>query len=459
MQQLEYVRFPEEAGVSSQGILNYIAAREEAGLEHHAIWVMRRGKIAAKLAYAPYDDHTPHMLFSLSKSFCSAAAGFAVQEGLLAWDTKLMDVLPEIFPEDASDWQKAITLHHLLTMGAGLKPESDGGRQGPDWARRVIACGCDHEPGTHFAYNSMSTYLISCMVQKVTGMTVRDYLIPRLFEPLGMMKPDGSAPDWDASPDGINVGGWGLWLSCAQIAPFAQCLLQKGVWDGKQVLPPEWLNRATVTQIDNGNGEHPHDHDWNMGYGYQFWMCRTDHEPGQHPRYRGDGMFSQFAIVDEKRDMAIACVSGVADIGKALDLIYTHLLGAADMQPADEATQAALQEKLAALAYPWPEHDGSEMPVGVYAAEGDGPVVTIEADRVTMPLNDEQTLLAYVGRAEEGGGVMTCCGMQNGELRILARVLKAPFTLDLTLRFDGSKADLTFAGVGQKEQTFTLHKQ
>ena len=489
MQTLEHVRFPEEAGVSSQGILNYITAREEAGLEHHAIWVLRHGKVAAKLAYAPYDDHTPHMLFSLSKSFCSAAAGFAVQEGLLTWDTKLIDVLPEAFPEAPSDWQKAINMHHLLTMGAGLKPESDGGKRGPDWAKQVIACGCDHEPGTHFAYNSMSTYLVSCMVQKVTGMTVRDYLIPRLFEPLGMMNEDGSAPSevgqsptsdsdclqspseasgqpcadrwpkWDSSPDGINVGGWGLWLSAKQIAPFGQCLLQKGVWDGKQVLPREWLDLATTARIDNGNGDHPHDHDWNMGYGYQFWMCKTDHEAGQTPRYRGDGMLSQFCIVDEKRDMVIACVSGVPDIGKALDLIYTHLLAAADMEPADEATQAELQEKLASLAYPWPEHDGSDLPVGVYVAGDDNSTLTIENDRVTMPLDKEQTAMFYVGRVEEGSGCVSCCGMKNGELKLLLRVLNAPFTLDMTVRFDGGKAELTIAGVGQNGKTYPLEKK
>lgn len=459
MQTLEHVRFPEEAGVSSQGILNYIAAREEAKLEHHAIWVLRHGKVAAKLAYAPYDDHTPHMLFSLSKSFCSAAAGFAVQEGLLTWDTKLIDVLPEIFPEEPSDWQKAITMHHLLTMGAGLKPESDGGKRGPDWAKQVIACGCDHEPGTHFAYNSMSTYLVSCMVQKVTGMTVRDYLIPRLFEPLGMMNEDGSAPKWDSSPDGINVGGWGLWLSTKQIAPFGQCLLQKGVWDDKQVLPREWLDLATTARIDNGNGDHPHDHDWNMGYGYQFWMCKTDHEAGQTPRYRGDGALSQFCIVDEKRDMVIACVSGVPDIGKALDLIYTHLLAAAEMEPADEATQAELQQQLAALAYPWPEHDGSELPVGVYVAGDDNSTLTIESDRVTMPLDKEQTALFYVGRVEEGGGCVSCCGMQDGELKLLLRVLNAPFTLDMTVRFDGDKAELTIGGVGQNGKTYPLTKK
>ena len=458
MQQLEHVRFPEEAGVSSAGILSYIKARKEAGLEHHAIWVLRHGKVAAKLAWAPYDDHTPHMLFSLSKSFCSAAAGFAVQEGLLDWDTKLIDVLPESFPAEPSEWLKAITLHHLLTMGSGLKPESDN-VDGEDWRRLILACDCDHEPGTHFHYNSHGTYLVSAMVQKVTGMTIRDYLIPRLFEPLGMMNEDGSAPKWDACPAGINVGGWGLWLSAKQIAPFGQCLLQRGLWDGKQILPREWLDRATTYQIDNGNGDHPPDHDWNMGYGYQFWMCKTDHEPGQKPRFRGDGMFSQFCIVDEKRDMVIACVSGVPDIGKALDLIYTHLLAAADMAPADESIQAELQSQLAALAYPWPEHDGSELPVGVYAAEGDGPVLTIEADRITLPLDQEKTFLFFPGRVKEGGGVMTCCGMQDGTLRLLGRVLNAPFTLDITVRFEGDKAEMTLAGVGPESERYSLQRK
>ena len=459
MQQLEHVRYPEETGISSRGILNYIAAREEARLEHHAIWVLRHGKVAAKLAWAPYDDHTPHMLFSLSKSFCSAAAGFAVQEGLLAWDAKLIDVLPEIFPEDASDWQKAINLHHLLTMGAGLKPESDGGRQGTDWARRVLACGCDHEPGTHFAYNSMSTYLVSCMVQKVTGQTVRDYLVPRLFEPLGMMNPDGSAPQWDSSPDGVNVGGWGLWLNCRQLAPFGQCLLQKGMWDGRQLLPAEWLRLATAAQIDNGNGDHPHDHDWNMGYGYQFWMCKTDHGQGQHPRYRGDGALSQFIIVDEKRDMVICATSGVPDIGKALDLMYTHLLGAADMPPATEAEQAELQQKLAELAYPWPEHDGSPLPVGRYTC--DEGTMDIAPDHVLMTSRERQgeaKFLFPLGRVEEGNGMMTCCGMKDGELHLLGRVLNAPFTLALTMRFAGDGAELTIGGVGQDNVTSVLRR-
>ena len=451
MQQLPFAARPEDAGVSSQGILDFIAAREEAGVETHALWVVRHGQVAARLNYAPYDDETPHMLFSLSKSFCSAAAGFAVAEGLLTWDAKVLDVLPEARPEAPSEWLQAVTLHHLLVMGSGLKPESDGGRAEPGWAKTILAYDCDHEPDTHFAYNSMSTYLVSCMVQKVTGQKVRDYLTPRLFEPLGILKPDGAAPDWDESPDGVNVGGWGLWLSCAQIARFGQCLLQKGAWDGVQVLPREWVDRATVRQIDNGNGEHPHDHDWNMGYGYQFWMCKEG-------RYRADGMFAQLCVVDEAKDMFVCCVSGIPDIGKVLELMHTHLFPAADMPAADEAAQAELQERLAALGYPWPEHDGSDLPTGVYDA-GEGMVVTIEPDRVLFPMGPEQTCLFYAGRAEEGGGVMTCCGMQNGVLRLLARRLRAPFTLDITCRFGGDAMEMTLTGVGQEKKTVTLNKK
>ena len=459
MQQLPLARCPEEAGVSSRGILEYIAARAEAGIEPHALWVLRHGRVACRLTWAPYDDRTPHMLFSLSKSFCSAAAGFAVQEGLLSWDSRVLDVLADVAPEAPSPWLQGVTLHHLLTMGSGLRVESDEIRSGTDWARRALACDCDHAPGTHYHYNSTGTYLVACMVQKVTGLTVRDYLTPRLFVPLGILQDDGSAPDWDLSPDGVNMGGWGLWLSCAQIARFGQCLLQKGRWDGVQVLPREWLDRATVSQIDNGNGEHPHDHDWNMGYGYQFWMCRTDHEPGQTPRYRGDGALSQLCIVDERRDMVVCCVSGVPEIGKSLELMYDHLLAAADMPPADEATRAELQRQLAALAYPWPEHDGSPVPAGEYVTGKGEPVLTIGPDFVTLSLSPEATVTAPIGSTATHGSTMAGCGMQEGTLRLRGRMLNGPFTLEATVRFADDMAEMTIGGIGVDARTALLKRK
>ena len=157
--------------------------------------------------------------------------------------------------------------------------------------------------------------------------------------------------------------------------------------------------------------------------------------------------------------MVVCCVSGVPDIGKALDLIYTHLFAAADMEPADAATQAELQDKLSSLAYPWPAHDGSALPVGVYAPEGDGPTLTIDGDRVSLPLDNEHTALFFPGRVEENGGCVSCCGMQDGTLHMQLRVLRAPFTLAVTCRFEDSQAVLTLDGIGQERKTFSLHKK
>ncbi len=447
MQNLPFAARPEDAGVSSAGILRYLDARDQAGIEPHSLWVLRHGQVACRLNYAPYDEATPHMLFSLSKSFCSAAAGFAVQEGLLAWDTRLIDVLPEKSPANPSEWLQSITLHHLLTMSSGLTPESDN-VNGEDWASRILAFGCDHEPGTHFHYNSHGTYLVSCMVQRVTGQTIRDYLVPRLFAPLGMMKEDGSAPHWDSCPDGISVGGWGLWLSCAQIARFGQCLLQKGLWDGVQVLPPEWLARATIPQIDNANGG-PQDNEWGRGYGYQFWMCQED-------RYRGDGMFAQLCVVDEKKDMVVCCVSGIPDIGKALELIHDNLFAAADMPPADEETQAALQARLVTLAYPWPEHDGALPAPAVFADETVQLTLTETGVELRLP---EQTLRSQVGQPTQCGPMLCAFGCRGGVLTLLARFLHGPFTGCFTVRFEDDRAEMTLGGVGLDHQILTLRRK
>ena len=157
--------------------------------------------------------------------------------------------------------------------------------------------------------------------------------------------------------------------------------------------------------------------------------------------------------------MVVCCVSGVQDIGKALDLIYTHLLGAADMEPADEATQAALQQKLDALHYPWPEHDGSALPVGVYVPDGDGPVLTIEADRVSFPLDDDETAVFPLGQPQKSGECLSCCGMQEGALHMLLRMLNAPFMLDAVCRFDGETAELTLSGVGQEGKRYPLKRK
>ena len=344
MKPIEIAAYPEEAGVSSAAVLRFLDALEASGIELHAMTVLHHGKQALSASFAPCSADEPHVLYSVSKSFTSAAVGFAVEEGLLSYDSRVLDILSDDAPENPDPWLQTVTLHHLLCMGSGLRQASDrishitGDGRDEDWARAVLACGCDAEPGTCFRYNSHGTYLVSCMVQKVTGMTVRDYLMPRLFEPLGIEK-----PDWEMSPQGICCGGWGLYLSCEDLSRFGQCLLDDGVWQGKQLLPKAWIALATREQIDTAHRTPAPTIEWAQGYGYQFWRCTQD-------RYRADGMYGQLLIMDHKRDLVIAVNAHTEDMAGEMALITDELAPAVDAQPGTEREQETLKKRLELLA-------------------------------------------------------------------------------------------------------------
>ena len=336
--------YPEEAGISSASLLTFFDRLEASGLELHALTVLRHGMQALSVSFAPYKADEPHILYSVSKSFTSMAAGFAVEEGLLSLDDRVIDVLKEDAPENPDPFLETVTLHHLLCMGSGLRLESDrishitetGGDE--NWAKAVMACGCDAEPGTRFRYNSHGTYLVSCMVQKVTGMNIRDYLMPRLFEPLGIEK-----PKWEMSPQGVCCGGWGLYLSSIDLSRFGECLLRGGVWEGRQLLPKAWLAKATAAQIDTANRTPAPTIEWAQGYGYQFWRCTQN-------RYRGDGMYGQLLIIDKARDMVIAVNAQLDDMAAEMALMTDGLAPAADAKPGTEEEKVLLKARIAALA-------------------------------------------------------------------------------------------------------------
>lgn len=454
MQPWKIAHTPEEAGLSSQGILNYLDAVKASGIEPHSILVLKDGMLACKMNFAPYDDQTPHILFSLSKSFCSAAAGFAVAEGLLDWDSRVLDVLSDKAPENPSVWLRSVTLHHLLTMGSGLDPKSDAMGGGEDWMKEVLACDCNDEPGTRFHYNSHGTYLVSAMVQRVTGMNIRDYLMPRLFEPLGIPK-----PEWDTCPQGVCVGGWGLHLSSDSIARFGLCVLQNGMWQGKQVLPPEWLEKATRKQIENA-GSNPHP-DWSLGYGYQFWRTRGN-------RFRGDGMFGQICMISREKNMVVAVTAGLNDMGKEMDLLNDYLFPAADLAPSSAQEQQALQERLATLGYSWPEHE-DDVSVLAHAYEAENVQLTIAAHGVQLSIGQEISgrfgwfepepfVVENAFTAAPPVHWLGGAGWKKGKLSLLARTVEGPFVLKAEAVEKDGGLELTMGGVGVDERTVLLKK-
>ena len=223
------------------------------------------------------------------------------------------------------------------------------------WVKRFLAHPVPFKPGTHFLYNSPATYMLSAIVQKVTGMTVLDYLKPRLFEPLGI-----GNPTWVTSPQGITAGAYGLMVRTEDIASFGQLYLQKGMWKGRQLIPAAWVEEATARQTANGSSPKS---DWDQGYGYQFWRSR-------HNSYRGDGAFGQYCFVIPEFDAVVAITSGVRDMQQVMNLVWDKLLPAmkAERLPADNAARRQLEAKLAGLAVKLP----SGQPAAPLAAKVSG---------------------------------------------------------------------------------------
>lgn len=326
---------PEAQGVSSAAIGEFIEAADRDVKSMHSFMLVRHGHVIAEAWWAPESAETPHVLWSLSKSFASTAVGFAVAEGKLSIDDPVLEFFPDEAPKTQSDNLKAMRVRDLLTMSAGHQDELDW-RATDDWAKAFLAHPVPHEPGSHFRYNTPATYMLSAIVQKVTGQTVLDFLTPRLFEPLGIEK-----PKWDTSPQGISIGGYGLFLRTEDIAKFGQLYLQNGKWQGKQLIPESWVEQATSKQVSNGNNPAS---DWEQGYGFQFWRCR-------HGAYRGDGKDGQFCIVLPEQDAVIAITANTGDMQGELNVVWDKLLPAFSDRPleANPNALATLQKQIAEL--------------------------------------------------------------------------------------------------------------
>ncbi len=330
---------PESLGISSQSILNFIEAAEKQRKDDiHSFILLRHGQVAAEGWWNPYNPESPHMLFSLSKSFTSTAIGIAQSEGLLSINDKVISFFPGQAPDSPSANLQAMRIRDLLKMSSGHNDDATGRmrQDTTNWVRGFLSLTVEHKPGTHFVYNSAATFMLSAIIQKVSGKTLLEYLTPRLFEPLGI-----AHPTWETSPEGINTGGWGLKVRTKDIASLGQLYLQKGVWQGKQLLPQAWV--AEATQLQSSNGSNP-DSDWEQGYGYQFWRCR-------HNLYRGDGAFGQYCIVFPEQDAVLAITSGTSDMGAIMNLVWDNLLPAMKETALTENKEAytALQNKLNSL--------------------------------------------------------------------------------------------------------------
>lgn len=301
----------------------------EACNELHSLMVVKDGEVVYE-NYAPaHSADELHIMWSVSKTFTATAIGFAVQDGLVSLDDKVVDYFPEELPSERHEWLNEMTLHDLLIMSSGLRYDHIGraaGGQQFDWVRETLSAPFDFRPGTMYHYNSMNTYLLSVIVSRVTGMKIADYLDRKLFTPLGIKN-----YHWTESPQGYNSGGWGLHISTESLAKMGQFMLQRGCWNGKQLLFEEWFDEAMSPQIMQYEGriadpaelqrfkESMARDQWHQGYGYQMWCCIDG-------AYRLDGAWSQLCIIFPEHNAVVAATSHAGNGATILNSIWTNIL-------------------------------------------------------------------------------------------------------------------------------------
>ncbi len=306
---------------------NFFQRAAGDSLDIHSVMIVKDGKVIFSRWQSEGVDTVPHVLHSVSKTFTATAVGLAIADGKMKLTDKIIDFFPDKLPAEVSDNLKAMTVRDLLTMSCGHDVEPSGFRGGEetDWVQAFLAHPVVHKPGTFYLYNSLGTYMLSAIVQKVTGEKVVDYLDTRLFQPLHIDK-----PKWDESPQGINCGGWGLYLKTEDLAKMGQLLLQQGEWNGKQIIPAEWVSEMSKKQVESINpgtrledaeakGMTVETSDWMQGYGYQMWRCR----PGC---FRADGARGQYIIVVPDKNAVIAITSDVEDLQGELNLVWDNIL-------------------------------------------------------------------------------------------------------------------------------------
>jgi CubicO group peptidase (beta-lactamase class C family)/predicted glycoside hydrolase/deacetylase ChbG (UPF0249 family) len=314
---------PETEGVSSKGITSYLDAVKKSGQELHSVMILRHGKVVSENWFGDNAANKTHVMYSVSKTFTSTAVGFAVTEKLISINDKVIKFFPADLPDTVSANLAELTVKDLLTMSVGheVDPTNEIRSKDGSWEKMFLAKPVKYKPGTKFVYNSLATYMLSAIVQKVTGETLMDYLYPRLFRPLGI-----TGIDWDKSPTGVNTGGWGLWLKTEDMAKLGQFYLQKGNWNGKQLLPEAWIDEATSAKITQpatwvNAGTKPKDSDYLQGYCYQMWRCRNN-------AFRADGAKGQLIIVMPEKDAVVVITANTNPTQPELDLVWKYLLPA-----------------------------------------------------------------------------------------------------------------------------------
>jgi CubicO group peptidase (beta-lactamase class C family) len=262
--------------------------------------VIRHGYVVHEEYFGgEYGRNDPVKIRSITKSVVGTLIGIALAEKKLeSLDQTIGELIPDRIPSTADSGTPGITLGHLLTMTSGWEWDIGSDYQrliaSRNWAALTLSLPIAFEPGTFYAYNTGGSHLLSVILAKATGQDTADYAQEKVFDPLGIAR-----PTWQRSPQKETVGGFGLELTPRDLAKLGHLYLNDGQWEGKQIVPADYVRAATSYQSagDSTGG---------ASYGYQWWVDQV----GGLPLFFGLGFGGQFLYVVPALDLIAVVVAG-----------------------------------------------------------------------------------------------------------------------------------------------------
>lgn len=390
---------PSDAGVDATGIRALVDALEaDPTQEPHGLMVLRHGTVIAQGWWTPYTAGRPQLAYSLSKSFTAAAAGVLVADGVLDLDSIVVSHFPEFADDITDERARRMRVRHVASMASGHENEMLDAAMTADPdepVRGFLLHAPDQEPGTVFAYNQPTTYTLAAIVQRLSGQTLVELLRDRVLGPIG-----APAIAWEEWPAGRNIGYSGAYVTTETIARLGQLLLNRGTWDGQQVLSDDWIVAASSVQVATASGDEVGTSDWSRGYGFQHWMSRHG--------FRGDGAFGQLCLVLPEQDLVVAYQGQTIEMQRLLDAVWEHLVPAVD-RPGDAEADQALAAQLAAVTLPHLAVAGVDVDAGRWdgAAFEPAPDAGDAAFAATLRRDGEAWLVALTGSTGQVEGWFT----------------------------------------------------
>jgi len=350
---------PEQVGIRSQHVIDFLNELEKADVCMHSVLLIRHGRLAVEAYYAPYTAETLHRMFSVTKSFTSLAIGLLAEEGKLSLDDRIVDHFPEKLPQaGVHPYTAQITIRDMLRMATAHAATTYKRTSDPDWVKSFFTVEPTHLPGTLFNYDTSSSHTLAGLVEKLTGMPMLDYLRSKFLDEIDFSKNAHILTD----PMGIAMGGSGLVAAPMDLAKVAWIVMNGGSWRGKQYLPQDYLEAAVNKQIATVSMANDLVED--SGYGYQFWRVKNN----------GFGMFGmggQLAICFPEKDLLLVTTADTQGDRRGdgiiselfFKTIFNHLNNGP--LPEDPGIQEELNQRLARCAIKplsGIDHQGSEAP-------------------------------------------------------------------------------------------------